>query len=104
MRNSRRKPLRVVVILLMSGAFGGQLKLRRSGVGVIWIAMTNFDSISRRSFLAMAAAAPLGLAAAGSLARKRIPVGLELYSVRDELAKDLPGTVRAVAKMGYEVV
>jgi sugar phosphate isomerase/epimerase len=33
-----------------------------------------------------------------------MPVGLELYSVRDELAKDLMGTVRAVAKMGYEVV
>jgi sugar phosphate isomerase/epimerase len=35
---------------------------------------------------------------------KHVPVGLELYSVRDELAKDLMGTVRAVAKMGYEVV
>jgi sugar phosphate isomerase/epimerase len=40
----------------------------------------------------------------GAVARKSIPVGLELYSVRDELAKDLMGTVRAVAKMGYEVV
>ncbi len=35
---------------------------------------------------------------------KSLPAGLELYSVRDELAKDLMGTVRAVAKMGYEVV
>ena len=35
---------------------------------------------------------------------KRVPIGLELYSVRDELAKDLMGTVRAVAKQGYEVV
>ncbi len=34
----------------------------------------------------------------------KVPVGLELYSVRDELAKDLTGTVRTVAKMGYEVV
>src|SRR5262249_24327615 len=34
---------------------------------------------------------------------KHLPVGLELYSVRDELAKDLMGTVRAVAKQGYEV-
>jgi sugar phosphate isomerase/epimerase len=31
-------------------------------------------------------------------------VGLELYSVRDELTKDLQGTVRAVAKLGYEIV
>jgi sugar phosphate isomerase/epimerase len=35
---------------------------------------------------------------------KKIPVGLELYSVRGELAKDLTGTVTAVAKMGYQVV
>ena len=54
-------------------------------------------SFSRRSFLAMTAAAPV-LSAAG----KNIPVGLEMYSVRDELKKDLMGTVRAVAKMGYQ--
>jgi len=35
---------------------------------------------------------------------QRIPVGLELYSVRDQLKEDLPGTLRAVAKMGYEGV
>lgn len=63
--------------------------------------MTSFNSISRRSFLALAGAAPFALAAHKL---KRVPVGLELYSVRDELAKDLMGTVRAVAKMGYEVV
>lgn len=38
-------------------------------------------------------------------ARTRKPlIGLELYSVRGELAKDLPATLKAVAKMGYEVV
>jgi len=66
--------------------------------------MNKMDSISRRSFLALAAAAPLGVRAAATVSRKRVPVGLELYSVRDELAKDLPGTVRSVAKMGYEIV
>jgi len=60
-----------------------------------------FHSISRRSFLAWTAAAPLATAAPQ---RQHIPIGLELYSVRDELAKDLNGTVTAVAKMGYEVV
>jgi sugar phosphate isomerase/epimerase len=35
---------------------------------------------------------------------KSIPVGLELYSVRNELKKDLMGTVRGVAKMGYQCV
>jgi sugar phosphate isomerase/epimerase len=42
----------------------------------------------------------LALSAAG----KQAPVGLEMYSVRGELMKDLFGTVRAVAKMGYQVV
>ena len=45
--------------------------------------------------------APLALSAAGD---KKIPVGLELYSVRGELTKDLMGTVTAVAKMGYQIV
>jgi sugar phosphate isomerase/epimerase len=58
-------------------------------------------SVSRRSFLVVSAAAPLAFAAP---AGRHVPVGLELYSVRDELAKDAMGTVRAVAKMGYEVV
>jgi sugar phosphate isomerase/epimerase len=65
----------------------------------------NAHSISRRRFLAAAAAAPLATAVAQQ--RKtgtRVPVGLELYSVRDELGKDLTGTVTAVAKMGYQVV
>ena len=58
--------------------------------------------VSRRSFLALAGALPLATRAA--FAASKIPVGLELYSVRDFLAKDLTGTVRAVAKLGYEVV
>lgn len=66
--------------------------------------MTNFDSLSRRSFLTMAGAGAVALGASPALAAKRVPIGIELYSVRDELAKDLMGTVRAVAKMGYEVV
>ena len=59
------------------------------------------NTISRRSFLGFMAAAPLAAAMPDS---KQIPVGLELYSVRDELRKDLMGTVRGVAKMGYQCV
>ena len=59
------------------------------------------DSLSRRAFLAVTAAAPIASAVAQG---KKIPVGLELYSVRDELQKDLMGTVTAVAKMGYQCV
>lgn len=58
-------------------------------------------TVSRRAFLAAAAAAPLVPAVARS---QSVPVGLELYSVRDELHKDLMGTVRGVAKMGYQRV
>ena len=57
---------------------------------------------TRRQFFATAAAAvPLAQAADTP---KHIPIGLELYSVRNELKKDLMGTVHDVAKMGYEVV
>ena len=59
-------------------------------------------STTRRSFLAMSAMAPFALKAFA--ASKSIPVGLELYSVRDELAKNLESTVTAVAKMGYQCV
>jgi len=59
--------------------------------------------LSRREFMAVAAVAPL--AASTALAQsKRIPIGIELYSVRGEMDKDMPGTVRAVAKLGYQVV
>lgn len=61
---------------------------------------------SRRSFLACSAALPWALrgVASGLAPSKKIPVGLELYSVRDDLQKDPQGTVRAVAKMGYQDV
>jgi len=61
------------------------------------------SELSRRSFLGLTAALPFATAAFASAAKK-VPVGLELYSVRDDLAKDLLGTVTAVGKMGYEVV
>jgi sugar phosphate isomerase/epimerase len=63
----------------------------------------NTSSLSRRAFLAAAGAAPFA-ASVVFAQTKKIPVGIELYSVRDELKKDMPGTVRAVAKMGYQVV
>ncbi len=60
--------------------------------------------LSRRAFLSMTAAAPFALSSALKGVYQKIPVGLELYSVRGELAKDLLGTVAAVGKMGYQVV
>jgi len=59
--------------------------------------------LSRRSFLAMAATVPLAFKSAAA-AGGAIPVGLELYSVREALKKDPEGTIHAVAQMGYEAV
>lgn len=68
-------------------------------------------TLSRRDFLktttaaaTVFAAAPSALFAAGEYGGNKIPFGLQLYSVRNECAKDLVGTVTAVARMGYKGV
>jgi len=63
--------------------------------------------VSRRGFLAVGAAslaAGSRLLGAEAEAAKKIPIGLQLYSVRGDCAKDFPGTLAAVAKMGYKGV
>jgi sugar phosphate isomerase/epimerase len=80
------------------------------------------NSISRRNFLALsgavpavmlaqaalpgafAASLPAGGDASAGATPKKYPIGLELYSVRTELARDLPNTLKTVSKIGYEVV
>ena len=65
---------------------------------------------SRREMLKLGAgAAAIWATGAGPLAAeakpsKKIPIGLQLYSVRRDCEKDLPGVLRAVAKMGYQGV
>jgi sugar phosphate isomerase/epimerase len=59
-------------------------------------------STTRRTFLAMSAMLPLAFKTFAS--STSIPVGLELYSVRNGLKQDLEGTVRAVAQIGYQCV
>jgi sugar phosphate isomerase/epimerase len=59
--------------------------------------------LSRRSFLAASGVIPFAFREFRA-AKSPIPVGLELYSVREALKKDPEGTVRAVAEMGYQVV
>jgi sugar phosphate isomerase/epimerase len=59
-------------------------------------------SITRRSFVSLSTMLPWALKAYAS--SKKVPIGLELYSVREALNRDLEGTVRAVAKMGYQCV
>jgi sugar phosphate isomerase/epimerase len=82
---------------------------------------TSLDPISRRNFLAISGAVPAALlaqaglpgafavsaSAADAIAAtkpKKYPIGLELFSVRTELARDLPNTLKTVAKIGYELV
>lgn len=72
--------------------------------------------LSRRNFLAAtASAAALGVIGSGcccpkeerrttSMAQGKIPVGLQLYSVRSVAEKDLPGVIAKVAQMGYQGV
>lgn len=61
--------------------------------------MADAMRIPRRAFIASSAAVALAQTRA-----KTIPIGLELYSVRNEIKADLMGTVRGVAKMGYQGV
>src|SRR5436190_16076578 len=69
------------------------------------------QSLSRREFLSIAGTTTIGVASLPTTVfgqedygGKKIPWGLQLYSVRNECAKDLVGTVTAVAKMGYKGV
>jgi sugar phosphate isomerase/epimerase len=66
------------------------------------------NTLSRRNFLKISAGTVAALSVAGCGAKKgeaqmtsKIPIGLQLYSVRKECEKDFPGTIAAVGKMGY---
>ena len=65
--------------------------------------------MSRRTFLNYTAVGVAGATATLALPsfaakRARIPVGLQLYSVREQAKNDLAGVLQAVAKMGYRGV
>jgi sugar phosphate isomerase/epimerase len=59
----------------------------------------NKTTFSRRDFVALTATLPWAWRA---VAATTIPVGIEMYSVRDALKKDPQGTIRAIAGMGYQ--
>jgi sugar phosphate isomerase/epimerase len=70
-------------------------------------------NFTRRSFLktttaSIAAACAVGAGCDGTFmsgkSKRKIPVGLQLYSVRTECQKDLPATIKAVADIGYQGV
>ncbi len=59
------------------------------------------QQISRRAF---GLAAGAGLAGILSAAKKKIPIGVQLYSIRELCKQDFEGAVAGVAKLGYEGV
>jgi sugar phosphate isomerase/epimerase len=59
--------------------------------------MKSNDSLSRRGFLAVAAAAAMQ-----AQTRKRVPVGVLVYAVIDDWNKDPNATAIALAKMGFQ--
>lgn len=72
------------------------------------------SALSRRQFLALSGVVPAAALAVTRLpihalaaplpGATRRPIGIELYSVRTELSRDLPTTLKTVAKIGYEAV
>jgi sugar phosphate isomerase/epimerase len=71
--------------------------------------MIPLHQFSRRDFLHRAsmagAALTLGVASAATpTPEKKIPIGLELYSLRDQCKTDLPGMLVAVSRIGYKGV
>jgi sugar phosphate isomerase/epimerase len=66
-------------------------------------------NISRRNLLKLGAGAAAACAVGVDplrtfAAQKKIPIGLQLYSVRKAAAEDLPGVLQSVARMGYQGV
>src|SRR5215469_6729349 len=73
------------------------------------------ESLSRRKFIFLSGIIPaamsfrsistaFGASETAPGLDKKYPIGLELYSVRDQLARDLPATLREVARIGYTIV
>ncbi len=63
--------------------------------------------ISRRRFLQTAATAAVAAALPSHRALAYpfgLPLGLQLYSVRDQLQRDYPGTLKEVGRLGYKEV
>src|SRR5882724_2637309 len=61
--------------------------------------------MNRRDFLISSTTTAAALAApALTWAEAKRPLGVQLYTVRDQAEKDLPGTLAAIRKIGYEEV
>ncbi|HNS20698.1 MAG TPA: TIM barrel protein [Sedimentisphaerales bacterium] len=76
---------------------------------------SNHPNLSRRGFLATTASvAALSVLGSGcakeerksvtSMVKGKIPIGVQVYSVREVAQKDLAGTIAKIAQMGYQGV
>jgi len=68
------------------------------------------STTTRRNFLRTASALAAGVTLAprafaqADAAKRKIPIAVQLYSVRNELKKDYEGTIAQIGKMGYKGV
>lgn len=72
------------------------------------------DKISRRQFLGKSALGigsvfaasrlPFELSAGSLPSRLKMPLGFQVWTVKDQLVKDFPGTLKMVQSMGYQSV
>jgi sugar phosphate isomerase/epimerase len=63
--------------------------------------------VNRRTFLKLAATAPIPFSVLGpaqTARRKNVPVGIEIFTLRAEEEKDRMATLQAIADMGYDGV
>ena len=66
--------------------------------------------INRRDFIRSTAVGAATIVGGSELTRNLFanpygkPIGLQLYTLRDELEKDVPGTIKKVAAIGYREV
>ena len=74
--------------------------------------MMKKTTIDRRGFLkissagaaGMMALGPLGLSSCANTNRKEFGVGLQLYTIRDAMGADVPGSLEKVSLLGYRYV
>ena len=72
------------------------------------------NKLSRRQFLGksalgmgsavLAGMIPADLSTSALLKAKKMPLGFQVWTVKDMLVKDFPGTLKMIAGMGYESV
>jgi len=65
--------------------------------------------INRRQFIGSSLGCALGMTLSQTQAQQsnqttHIPIGFQLYTVRSEFSRDVPGTLKKLAELGYKAV